>query len=85
MNITEELKKQSMSTQEKLTPNVYVELIRGYVGHLRERWKPVTKEVQNDEGETFTLYYDEYNNVWTTQDSAFKGHVFKKVSRIINK
>lgn len=85
MNVPDQVKYQNMSRQDRLKPNIYVGVIRDYVAHLRDKWIPKTKEMDSDDGEMFTMYYDEYHDVWTTEDIAFKGHVFKKVSRIINK
>ncbi|NQD71646.1 hypothetical protein HP439_13030 [Sphingobacterium shayense] len=85
MNINEELKRQNLSRHAKLEPNVYVSVIQSYIALLRASWQPKTKEITDRDGELMTIHYDEYNDVWTTEDIAFKGHVFKKVSQIIKK
>lgn len=85
MNIPDQVKYQNMSKQDRLKPNNYVRLIQGYVANLREKWEPKTKEFEGIDGKKISLYYDEYNYTWTTEDIAFKGHVFRAVSRILNK
>lgn len=85
MNIPDIVKHQNMSRQERLKANIYTGHIQLFVADLRDKWQPQTKEVDAPDGQKFKMYFDEYHCVWTTEDMAFKGYVFKKVTSIINR
>lgn len=75
----------------RLKANLHLTAIQDYLIEARRKWKPRTTEVEHSErmrfadgdSESTTLYFDEYNLVWTSKDIAFKGHVFKQISEIV--
>lgn len=91
MKIHEEYLKQSMDRLTKLKTNIHVPFIVHFVDVLRENWKPQTKTISGQlihgskkgDEEMLVLYYDEYNHSWTTEDIAFRGHVFVEIAKII--
>ena len=74
---------------QKLKANVQVWNIQKYIDKLRSEWKPEVKTVDgvvphgSNKGMIiqYELYWNEYSCSWTDKDSAFKGFVFKNVSK----
>ena len=75
----------------RLKANLHLTAIQDYLTEARRKWKPRTTEIEASDRTRFaegdsqstTLYFDEYNLVWTSKDIAFKGHVFKLISEIV--
>lgn len=75
----------------RLKANLHLRAIQDYLKEARRKWKPKTTEIEasdrtrfaDGDSESGTLYFDEYNLVWTSKDIAFKGHVFKQISEIV--
>lgn len=75
----------------RVKANLHLTAIQDYLTEARRKWKPRTTEIEHSErmrfadgdSENATLYFDEYNLVWTSKDIAFKGHVFKQISEIV--
>lgn len=71
---------QNLTRLQKLKANIYVWTLQSYIADLKEQWQPQTKTVEAE-----TLYFDEYHQVWTDRETAFRGHVFINVNKRFQK
>ena len=82
---------EEMDRITRIKANLHLKAIQDYLNEARRKWKPRITEVEASDrtrfsdvdSESATLYFDEYNLVWTSKDIAFKGHVFKQISEIV--
>lgn len=80
------------SKLQRLKANVHTKILSDYVAKMKSDWKPKSKIFtghhlhgsKSGDEDTIELFYDEYHHVWTTEDIAFKGFVFKRISAVLN-
>lgn len=77
---------------QRLKANVHTRVLSAYVAKMKTDWKPKSKIFtghhrhgrKSAEEENVELFYDEYHHERTTEDIAFKGYLFKRISDLLN-